>query len=1151
MTDPLAARHDPAADTAADLAAEGFDDAREIGRGGFGVVYRCRQNSLDRTVAIKIMTSDIGDATRDRFLREQRAMGKVSGHPNIVEILQTGVTRSGRPYIVMPYHPHSSLEARVRTHGPVSWQEALRIGVKMAGALESAHRLGMLHRDVKPANILSTEYGEPQLCDFGIARVRGGFETRQGDIAGSPAFTAPEVLRGKSPTALADVYSLGATLFCIITGHAAFERRSGEKIVSQFLRITTEPIPDLRKEGIPDSLSSAIEKAMAEDPADRFGSAAEFGRELRTIELNQGLEVDSMALPVAPDEGLESASPEASPATQIATNSPRRRTSTTTTTPPTAATKYRPPTPTHTLVPRTHVLELLRGGGRRRLTLIHAPPGFGKTTVAAQWRNMLIDEGVPVSWLSIDRDDDNVVWFLDHLVESIRCAAPSLARDLCQTLDDHGDEAERYVLTSLINEIHEQRLHLVVMIDDWHVVRDPATIGALRFLLENSCHHLQVVVTSRTKSAVPLGTMRVRDELVEIDASTLRFDTEESQTLLAELGGPALSKQDVARLAATTDGWVAALQLVGVSLRDRDDPSALIGGMTGRHHAIGQYLAENVVSGLDGDLLDFILAISVSDRVCAGLAAALTGVPRPQVLLEEVEERDLFLHALDDDREWFRFDTLFAEFLRRRLERDRPGRVEELHRIAARWFAEHRFHRDAVDHAVAARDDELAASLVEAQTAYLLEHSRMTDLLGLVSKLSPAVVATRPRLQLALAWANVLLQRSAPARTALDTLDSLLEATPQDPKIERIRIEADVARAVVEIAADRVEGVDDLIAKALAEPNSVRPWVVSVAANVSSFASIVRFDFAQARRRQDWAAGVHQRTPGSFGLVYGHCFAGIAATEQLDIAAAEDHFRIALQTAETTSGEQSHSARLASAMLGALLYELGDIDQAEQLLDSGYELGPEGGAVDFMIARYVTGARIKALRGDLDAAVEHLEDGLETAEALALPRLRARIENERFRLDLPHPSRSRPRHGTDRTPPPQAGPSEIVEQLEEATEVRVLLRSDPEAACRRAGNRVALIDEHRRPLAHLQAKRLLAACQVAAGRTEDAKSTVAALASVCAQIGFTRYVVDGGPAVVDVLAQLHADARAHAWSPDWAFVPMSYLAEALQLVDKI
>src|SRR5277367_1440575 len=184
----------------AELRDAGFEDVAEIGRGGFGVVYRCAQPLLDRTVAVKVLTADLDQENLDRFLREQHAMGRLSGHPNIVTILQVGTTTTGRPFIVMPYHAKNSLEALIRRHGPLDWRETLRIGVKLAGALEAAHSAGTLHRDVKPGNILLTDYGEPQLTDFGIARIAGGFETATGVITGSPAFTAPEVLEGDDVT---------------------------------------------------------------------------------------------------------------------------------------------------------------------------------------------------------------------------------------------------------------------------------------------------------------------------------------------------------------------------------------------------------------------------------------------------------------------------------------------------------------------------------------------------------------------------------------------------------------------------------------------------------------------------------------------------------------------------------------------------------------------------------------------------------------------------------------------------------------------------------------------------------------------------------------------------------------------------------------
>ncbi|MFE3289392.1 protein kinase [Rhodococcus sp. NPDC059234] len=298
-SDPFATQRGVSPSVTSELDAAGFTDATEIGRGGFGVVYRCTQAPLDRTVAVKVLTADLDEENLTRFLREQRAMGRLTGHPNIVNVLQVGTTESDRPYIVMPYHAQRSLDVHIRDDGPLPLEQALQFGVKLAGAVESAHRLGILHRDVKPANVLLTDYGEPALTDFGIAHISGGFETAIGTFTATPAFTAPEVLDGGPPSPAADVYGLGATLFCALTGHAAFERRSGEQVVAQFLRITSQPVPDLRELDIPDDVAATIERAMSTDPDARH-TAAQLGDALREIQFRHGLPVDEMALTSAP-----------------------------------------------------------------------------------------------------------------------------------------------------------------------------------------------------------------------------------------------------------------------------------------------------------------------------------------------------------------------------------------------------------------------------------------------------------------------------------------------------------------------------------------------------------------------------------------------------------------------------------------------------------------------------------------------------------------------------------------------------------------------------------------------------------------------------------------------------------------------------------
>ena len=888
-----------------------------------------------------------------------------------------------------------------------------------------------------------------------------------------------------------------------MTGHAAFERRSGERVVAQFLRITSQPIPDLREHGFPAEVAAAIERAMARDPAARPASAAAFGEELREVQRFLGAAVDEMARPV--ELGVERRT------SPVAPSAVRRDTATPT--PPTPTTKYRPPVPTRSLVARNRLLDVLRAGGRRRLALIHAPSGFGKSTLAAQWREELSRDGVAVGWLTIDDDDNNVEWFLAHLLELVRRVRPALAASLNQLLDEHGGDATRYVLTTLIDEIHAKDDRIAVVIDDWQRVSDPQTTAALGFVLEHGCHHLQIIVTSWSRAGLPVSKLRIRDELVEIDADSLRFSIDEARSLLNDVDGLQLSDSDVAALTTSTDGWVAGLQLAALSLRGGGHTNSLISRLSGATEVIGEFLAENVADTLEPELTEFLLATSITERACGGLASALAEVPRGQAMLEEIEQRGLFLQRIDGDPNWFRYHHLFAEFLRRRLERDCPDRVEQLHRAASEWFAEHGYLNEAVDHALASGDAARAVDLVEQDETNLLEQSKMTTLLGIVKKLPPRLVASRARLQLTLAWANILLQRMAPAAAALKSFEAAMDRADLADAIRAdLRVEADVLRGVGDIFDDRVDAIEHLVAEALARPNTFHPRVGGVAGNLAAFAAIYRFDFDSAHRLLEWAAP-YQDMMGPFASVYARCFGGIAARYQLDTSAALKNFREAYEIGVGV-GPHSQAALLAGALLGELLYEIGELAEATRLLDESYQLGSEGGGVDYRAALYVVGARVKAAQGDHGSAVERLAEGMKAAEQLRLPRLAAAITNERIRLGIGIAPEVAARLRATRTIPHDDGIATITAELNENSGIRLLsatdFTDDRDQACRRAADLFAGIDGERRPLAALSAQLLLAETLTTTGRTDDANVFLPRVVARCRELGLSRLLVDAG-----------------------------------------
>ncbi|MGW5106069.1 protein kinase domain-containing protein [Nocardia sp. NPDC004123] len=1080
-SDPFETQSDRPPDITDELEGADLSNPQVVGRGGFGVVYRCWQQALGRNVAVKVLTAraDLEPESFERFFREQRAMGALSGHPNIVHVLEVGTTRSGRPYLVMPYFSRGSLEARIRREGRIPLDDAIRITIKLAGAVETAHRAGILHRDIKPGNVLLTDYGEPQLADFGIARINGGFETTAGVVVGSPAFTAPEVLRSGSPSVSSDVYGLGATLFCMITGHAAFERRSGEQVVAQFLRIAAEPLPDLRPDGIPDDVCSTIESSMSHDPGDRPNSAADFGELLRRIQFANDMSVDGMAVP----------SPTHDPADTYADASPHRSTpsSRRSRTPPTPATKFRPSTSERPLVPRDRLMAMLGAGSRPRLTVIHGPAGFGKSTLAVQWARFLEEQQVAVAWLNADRDDNNVVWLLTDLIEAIRRVRPALAGELARTLEESGEGAARFVLTTLINEIHEHRERLALVIDDWHQVTDPAAIAAMRFLLEKGCHHLQIIVTSRSTEGLPLATMRVRNELIEVDLAALRFDASEASCFLVELGGLSLTDGDITELSNATDGWAAALQLAVLSLRGHRDPAALISHISGRHHMIAEYLAENVLDTVNSDVLNVLLETSLPERVCGDLANALTGRQDGQAMLEDIERQNLFLRRVDENGEWFRYHPLFAQFLRERIERDHPTQLDELHRAAASWFADRGLLSEAIDHALASGDDERAVDIVENRAMDHIQNARIATLLGLVAKLPPERIANRTRLQIALGWAHVLMRQTAELQTALRLANASLESSMTEADRSALAAEVALIEGTGRAMSDHVDDLDNVVTDCMSRTDVLTPWTLSIASNIAEFLAIYRFDFDEAREWHLRAAPYHRQVRGTFGLTSSHCMVGIAAHEQLDIIEAERNFRMALDIATTASGKLSYPTRLASAMLGDLLYERDQLSEAERLLNEVHELDADGGPVEFMMATYATGARIMALRGDLDGAAKRLE-GAHAARILALPRLAARITNEQVRLGLPITTRGHTEttiRGTD-------GIATLTAELNEATAIRLLLREGTPAqiasACDRATKLCKSIAPTRRPRAGLEAQLLVASCQAASGQIEGERT---------------------------------------------------------------
>lgn len=644
------ARFGNGSDISAELESVGLESATEIGRGGFGTVYRCFQPTLDRSVAVKVLAADLDVENRERFLREEHAMGRLSGHPNIVDILQVGVTATGRPYILMPFHARRSLERVIKQSGPIAWPDAVRIGIKLAGAIESAHWMGILHRDVKPANVLVTAYDEPQLTDFGIARVPGSFETSSAVITGSPAYIAPEVLAGNPPTERSDVYGLGATLFTLVTGHAAYERRAGEGVMAHFLRITEQPVPDLRQLAVPEDLSAAIEVAMTSQPSERPRSAAEFGKMLQQIEFDHGLPTEKMALP----GDVEQAKP-----IGRTNSSTLLRTAAATAVQTSPEIDRAKATQRSGELQRGPLIERLRSAPDPRVVAIVAPGGFGKSILASQWRDAVVADRQSTAWIRITEDTDS----LSAMFESVLQVRPDLEK--------RNERDDKFSAQKLVAGLRASGEQLTLFIDGYDRVSDRAILAAIDYLLECDCAELKLVVTSRVP--VPVSGPHIRI----VDAEDLRFSREEAEELFVGVYSLPLSALGCSDLANATNGWPLALQLLAVSLRiiaDTEGVSAsrvvpgaaqragkAIRRLHGGAEAIPGFLVNNLLDGIQPRMADFLLSAAAG-----GSGGEIGEDPSSPRLLEEAQRRHLFVRPSTTDsakkcsRQWLRNCSAFS-----------------------------------------------------------------------------------------------------------------------------------------------------------------------------------------------------------------------------------------------------------------------------------------------------------------------------------------------------------------------------------------------------------------------------------------------------------------------------------------------------------
>lgn len=449
------------------------------------------------------------------------------------------------------------------------------------------------------------------------------------------------------------------------------------------------------------------------------------------------------------------------------------------------ATKLYVPPPPEQPVARPRLERLLAAGtGRARVTLVVAPAGWGKSSLVSQW---LHAGDVRAGWLSLDRGDDDVARFWRYLLTAADSAAPGLAATALRRLDAPGSEVLRDVLPVFLNELSAQPGPVLVVLDDYHAIADAAVHESVRQLVERAPDQLHLVLISRSDPPLPTSRLRVAGRLVELRAEQLRFTTGEAGELLERALGAPLGEQDVTRLVARTEGWVAGLQLAGLRLADRPDArsrSEFIARFTGADRHVVDYLGEEVLAAQPDDVRAFLLQTSVLDRLCGALADAVTGRDDGAQVLDRIHRANLFLNPLDDEQRWFRYHQLFRGILQHELARIDPRRPAALHRRAAGWYAAAGQPAEAIGHAVASGDTGYAAQLVAAGWRDEFNAGHLKTVRGWLDALPADRVAADPQLAAGRVWLALDAGRLADADAAITAAERM---SPADPQVRVLR----------------------------------------------------------------------------------------------------------------------------------------------------------------------------------------------------------------------------------------------------------------------------------------------------------------------------------------------------------------------------
>ncbi|MBN1178432.1 MAG: tetratricopeptide repeat protein [Anaerolineae bacterium] len=783
---------------------------------------------------------------------------------------------------------------------------------------------------------------------------------------------------------------------------------------------------------------------------------------------------------------------------------------------------------------RARLIEQLNAGRDRKLTLVSAPAGYGKTTLVNAW---LRSTARPFAWLALDEGDNDLARFLSYLVAAFQRIDSSIGQIAQNLLEAPHLPPVETLLTALINDAAARASPFLLVLDDYHTISERTVHEAVGFLLERQPPHMHLVIASRQDPPLPLSRLRGRGQIAEIRQSDLRFTREETTAFLNQSMGLHLEPSDVAALDVHTEGWIVGLQMAAVALQTRMAQEGTAGvprfidSFSGRHHFILDYLTDEVLERQPESITRFLLQTCILERMCGPLCDAVTnpagteesGLSAGQQVLEHLQQANLFVVPLDDERQWYRYHRLFVELLRARLQTMGQPQVAELHLRAAVWYDQNDLAIEAVHHALAIPNFDLAAEVMQRAILEVTAWSSIsaTMFLGWLNALPAEVVRTHPWLRF---FASRVLtisgQQESGERTLLE-LESSLRQDPVLPDAGQILALAAIDRASYAAVRGEVQQAIQFAHQALAHRP---PQDTATQVRIQSILGLSCFragDMEGAERAFSKAIDAIQ--------VAGKGPAGVLLMCNLaDVYFVRGQLRQALRICEQAlqlgiiDGEPPQPAiGFVNLEMGKILYEQHRLPEAVEHLTRGLELLNRVQITIGLESGYGTLAQARQAQGDAAGALAAIEQAMQVTRHNDVARLALTTGATQARIWLAQGElEPAGRWARDYA---RVTETEYLREFEDLTLARVLLaHGEPDRAQHVLDTLLSAAEAAGRMGSAIEALALHALARQALGDGNDALRSLARALDMAEPEGFVRIFVDSGRPMAELLRQARA-----------------------------